>query len=52
MEIYENDSDSIIFIKMAIAVVTLIVTGISIVSNCTRVLNNRKKKIGFGKDNS
>jgi len=50
MEIYENDSDLIIFIKMTIAVVTLIVTGVSIVSNCTKVLSNRRKKIGFRKD--
>jgi len=52
MEIYENDSDSIIFIKMLIAVVTLVVTGVSIVKNCTSVLKARKKRMGFGKDKS
>ena len=50
MEIYENDSDSIIFIKMLIAIMTLVVTGVSIVKNCTNVLKNRKKRVGFGKD--
>lgn len=50
MEIYENDSDTIIFVKMFIAVITLVVTGYSIVANCIKVLKFRKKRMGFGKD--
>ena len=51
MEIYENDTDKIILVKMIIAIATLIITGYSIVSNCTDVLRNRKKRMGFGKAN-
>ena len=50
MEIFETDSDIIVFIKMALAVVTLIITGYSIISGGMTLLKTRKKKMGFRKD--
>lgn len=50
IEIDDNDSNTIIFIKLSIAILTILVAGFSVIRNSYRILSQRNKKIGFSKD--
>jgi hypothetical protein len=47
MEIDDNDSNTIIIIKLSIAFLTVMVMGFSIIRTGFKILKARKKGIGF-----
>jgi len=50
IEIDDSDSNTLIIIKLSIAILSVIVMGYSVIRTGLMLLERRKKKIGFTKE--
>jgi hypothetical protein len=50
IEIDDNDSNTVIIVKLSIVALTVLVMGFSVFKHGLRILRLRNKKIGFTKD--